>query len=220
MLGRLPPRQPGHPVAVTSHLSKHPVGVRPRVLPQRPADRLAEPERCRRCCCRWRGAGGRGRCRPCVQLADHGGAAQPQVRVGGPLPDHGRSTVGAMALQRLADEMGGDLVDHVPPRAGHDEVPPQRQRLGVQPRPSRAVPGERDGGVPLLAVRDLVPQRAHGRLVLVATDRPVRRQDRPQQPLEVGRDDAVVGQLRLHVRLLRRGLLRICRPPPARPGCR
>ena len=45
VLGRLAPRQPGQPVAEPRHLRPHPVRVGPRVVAQRPADRLAQPER-------------------------------------------------------------------------------------------------------------------------------------------------------------------------------
>ena len=45
VLQRLPAGQPGQPVAEPVHLGAHPVGVGAGVLAQRPADRLAQPER-------------------------------------------------------------------------------------------------------------------------------------------------------------------------------
>ena len=65
VLGRLPPRQPGQPVAQTVHLGPHPVRVGPGVVAERPADRLAQPEAT--CRPRWPrppGAAGPGRSSP------------------------------------------------------------------------------------------------------------------------------------------------------------
>ena len=45
-----------------------------------------------------------------------------------------------------------------------DEVPPQRQRLRVEPRAGPPVPGDREGGVPLLAVGRAVPEVPDRRL--------------------------------------------------------
>ena len=56
----------GQPVAEPVHLGAHPVRVGPRVLAQRPADRLAQPERrCRRRWPRRRAGAAPRRCRPC-----------------------------------------------------------------------------------------------------------------------------------------------------------
>ena len=88
---------------------------------------------------------------PVPHLAQHGGTPDPEVVVACPGPHHG-SDLRPVAGQHPADQVGGDLVDVVPPRARHHEVAVEVERGGVLPRACRAVAGERGGGVPLLAM--------------------------------------------------------------------
>ena len=121
------------------HLGAHPVRVGPGVVAQRPADRLAQPER------RVVDVGldgvpeqvaGRSRPRwPTWQITavrrSHRSSSVAQPRSTG-------VAAAAVAGQHVADQVGRHLVDHVPPGAGDDQVPPERQR-----RPGRATAADR-----------------------------------------------------------------------------
>ncbi len=108
----------------------------------------------------------------------------------------------------------------------------QGQRTRVQPGAGGAVPGQRERGVPLLAVRGTVPQVADGRVPLLARVGSVRREDGAQQRRQLGRGEAAEGQLGLHVALLAEGAVSLDsrrggewaqrgsnpRPPPCKGG--
>jgi hypothetical protein len=102
------------------------------------------------------GVGGRAR----LELADHGRAAQPAVRIGDPRADHGPQLVRVCSQQR-ADPATRDLVGEVPPAARHDPVPQQRHPRRVEPRQVPAVAGERQGQVALLTELRAVPEFPH-----------------------------------------------------------
>ena len=88
-----------------------------------------------------------------------GEPADPQGVVARPAADQLRGAVGIRVVQ-LAHPVR-QLVDVVPPRAGARHVLDQRDERRIAPQ--RAERQQRGRGVPLLAVRRLVPQRGGGR---------------------------------------------------------
>nr|WP_245734720.1 hypothetical protein [Nocardioides exalbidus] len=128
------------------------------------------------------------------QLRDHRRAPDPhRLRVVGP-PVHHRCHDRAVVQEHLPDEVAGDLVDHVPPGPRPHQVLEQWQQVGVQPVVVRPVAQQRDRGVPLLAVRHVVPELDDRVLPLGAVDEPVLGQDRPEECPELGCGEAGVGQ--------------------------
>ena len=203
---------------------EHPVGVGAGVVAQRPADGLADEElpAVRRDAPAWSASSRRGWPRsPAASrswshrslradLADDRRAPYPQVVGHRPLADHGRHLVG-MGEQQVAHQVGGGLVDEVPPGAGADQVLVEAERVHLPVLAVQPVTRQGEGGVPLLAEPGPVPQLQDGRLPGLLVER-VRGQERPQQrPSAPGRD-AAEGHRRLHV-----GLHRPC---AGRVGCR
>ena len=81
-------------------------------------------------------------------------------------------------------------------------MPDQWDQGAVAPVLRRPMLGQRQRGVPLLAARRPVPEVPRRRLPLRLRRRLVGRQQRSQQRGELGRGDAPVGHLGLHVALL------------------
>ena len=166
MLARLPSAQPDirSPCRDTSARTQSGPCARSHAAPTRSpcAARTSGRRRSRRS----HDGADRCRCPPGGRPAHHGGTPYPQVLVRRPRPQHRRQLVGEGGEGRPYEVLRG-LVDHVPPRAGDDEVPEERHRLRRQPRPRPAVPGHRYRGVPLLAMGRPVPQ--HPDVALHAT---------------------------------------------------
>ena len=138
------------------HIARHLLRVGPRVLPQRPPDRLADEEV----------AVGQVRLDVRVeqvevrlalelQLADDRNPALPEVGIGAPRP-HERPQLLWMSLQQVANHHR-ELIDVVPPRAGDDHLFEHRH----QPRPDAVAMTlhrqEKDGRVALFAVAGAAP---------------------------------------------------------------
>ena len=163
VLERLAPRQPGQPVAEPVHLGTDPVRVGPGVVAQRPADRLAQPERgvvdVASIACRSRSrsvsAGGRpGRSRR---------SAAPTGRRRSPTPGppaSSRSDAPASTSPTRWVAISS-TTSHQAPVTTRCRQSVERL-AGSSHAPRAPVPGHREGGVPLLAVGRLVPQRADG----------------------------------------------------------
>jgi hypothetical protein len=121
---------------------------------------------------------------------------------------HGVTAV--VSARRIgAHEMDGDGIDEIPPRAGHDQVLVERHGGDVLPRPRRPVTAQIGGGVALLAVGGVVPERTDGRLPGLPIRRWVGGDDRLDERRAAGCRHAPVRHRRLHVRLHLRCLDRV-----------
>jgi len=182
-------------------VAAHPLRVGPRVLAQRPADRLPEEEL----------PGVERRLDagveevdvgplPRPELAEDRRAPLPEVAAPGPrehLPAHRPRFL----AEELAEEVGSDRVDDVPPGPRDDHLLPDRQGVEVPERRGPLPPRQLDGGVHLLAVRrppedaeDLSAERGRVGEVEPGEELTARR---PQG----NRPDAVERHRRLHVGL-------------------
>src|SRR5664279_2819352 len=133
MLESLPARQPGKSRPQQIDLAAYPLRIRPSVLPQRPADRLPQPER--------------GvvdvllddvheqvevGLRTVLELAEDRRAAQPQVISHGPPADR-RGGLPGVREEYRPDQITCHDVDEVPPGAGGDEVLVQSEGVRIPP---------------------------------------------------------------------------------------
>ena len=197
--------------------------ISPRVLTQRPAERLADEELAA--------------VRRVVEVGDQhplqqvgvGLLAVTQLRQHRRTPDPQ-----AVGIHRppLDDRRGGravveeDLPDGVRPRSRRRRPTTRRCARAARAAAAgrgRATPGrprcrtQGDRGVPLLAVLGVLPQLEHRRLPLGPVDEAVLDQQGPQQRLERRGAEADVGQLGLHVGLLLGGPDRVPRLGQGRP---
>ena len=118
-----------------------------------------------------------------ADLADDGRTAYPQVVGHRPAPDHRRHLLG-VGEQQLAHQVGGGLVDEVPPGAGADEVLVEVERGHLAVLAVAPVASQGQGGVALLAeagARPTAPGPSRARSARRAGRRV---QERPQHRLE------------------------------------
>src|SRR5439155_772194 len=192
---------------VRAHVSCHFFGVGPRVLAQRPADRLANEEFA------ITEVGLDVRVQQFqvglaleAELADDRNAPLPHVHVGAP-GAHAWADLLRMFAQQVPRQPR-NLIYVVPPGACHDHLFQHRHRVGGQAIAVPFRPGKHQGRIALLAVSGASPQLEDGLSPLVAGGRHGV-EDSATDRSDLRQVDAAVRRRRFHVCLHAGGLERV-----------